>query len=222
MITAWIAKQSALVAILTAAERVEPDLNYEEWVKNFERRELSWPVQTEEGKAALIWAFMEHMANDDEVDPTLWRLITMTFGGRATDWPRIMTERLLAPLFDFLSERIGQDSSVLYVLERYVRRVEWFERDSLYDVYRAQTRRGEDVYDRDLRQFLFAEGVNMPFSQAKSASGLSDVLAELDSEDPLVCEVKLFDGDGTRSGRLRLVSTKCSSMRATMARPVRT
>jgi hypothetical protein len=36
----------------------------------------------------------------------------------------------------------------------------------------------------------------MPFSQARSASGLSDVLAELDSDDPLVCEVKVFDGAG--------------------------
>jgi hypothetical protein len=46
-----------------------------------------------------------------------------------------------------------------------------------------------------LRRFLFTEGINMPFSQTRSASGLSDVLSELDTDDPLVCELKVFDGD---------------------------
>src|SRR5260370_12649187 len=35
----------------------------------------------------------------------------------------------------------------------------------------------------------------MPFSQAKSASGLSDVLTDLDTDDPFIGEVKLFDAD---------------------------
>jgi len=98
------------------------------------------------------------------------------------------------PLFDFLGDRVGAESSVLYVLERYVRRVEWFERHDLYERARVDTRKAEDVYDIDLRRFLFAEGINMPFSQAKSASGLSDVLSDLDTDDPLVCEIKIFDG----------------------------
>jgi hypothetical protein len=57
------------------------------------------------------------------------------------------------------------------------------------------TRNAEAVYDLDLRRFLFSEGINMPFSQAKSASGESDVLTDLDTDDPLVCELKIFDAD---------------------------
>lgn len=199
--TAWIKRQPALIAILAAAERVEPELNYEQWIKNFERRELSWPVRTEEGKAVLIWSFMKHMANEDEADASLLAMVRFTFGSRFDEQTRSLTERVLAPLFDFLSERIGKDSNILYVLERYVRRVEWFEGERLFADFEKQTRRGEEIYDRDLRKFLFSEGVNMPFSQARSASGLSDALVDLDTEDPLVCEVKLFDaGDhGKRS-----------------------
>jgi hypothetical protein len=193
--TEWISKQSALMAILTAAERVEPDLDYEQWVKGFASRRLNWPVRTEEGKATLIWTLMRHLAKDDEVDPRDWRMMLLTFSPQRSEIPREMSERLFGPLFDFLTERVGEDSNILYVLERYVRRVEWFKRDALYAEYTQQTRRGEEVYDRDLRKFLFSEGINMPFSQAKSASGLSDVLTELDSDDPLVCEVKLFDAD---------------------------
>lgn len=197
--TEWIGKQSALMAILTAAERVEPDLDHEKWTKKLTDRDLNWPVRTEEGKATLVWTLMKYLAKD-EISYQDWQHMLLTFGG-GSEAPREMSERLLAPLFDFLTERIGEDSNILYVLERYVRRVEWFERDALYADYTSQTRRGEEVYDRDLRKFLFSEGINMPFSQAKSASGLSDVLTELDSDDPLVCEVKLFatDSHGKRA-----------------------
>jgi hypothetical protein len=57
------------------------------------------------------------------------------------------------------------------------------------------TRKAEQVYEADLRRFLFSEGINMPFSQARSASGLSDVLTDLDTDDPLVCEMKIYDAD---------------------------
>jgi hypothetical protein len=35
----------------------------------------------------------------------------------------------------------------------------------------------------------------MPFSQPKSAAGLSDVIGDLDTDNPLVCEAKVFDAD---------------------------
>ncbi len=104
-------------------------------------------------------------------------------------------QRIIGPLIDFLDQQVSAESTVLYVLERYVRRVEWFDRDDLHDRYCKDTRKGEEVYDKDLRRFLFTEGINMPFSQARSASGLSDVVSELDTDDPLVCELKVFDGD---------------------------
>jgi len=85
--------------------------------------------------------------------------------------------------------------TLLYLLERYVRRVEGFEHHRLYEAYQADTRRGEALYDRDLRQFLFEQGIDFPFSRPRSASGLSDVVANVDTDDPLVCEVKLYDGD---------------------------
>jgi hypothetical protein len=192
--TEWISKRPALMAILTSAERVEPDLNHDEWAKGLADRQLTWPARTEEGKVTLVWGLMKYLAKD-EIASSDWRMMQFTFASQMSEVPREMTERLFAPLFDFLTEHVGEDSSILYILERYVRRVEWFERDALFADYSKDTRRGEEVYDRDLRKFLFSEGINMPFSQAKSASGLSDVLTELDSDDPLVCEVKLFDAD---------------------------
>jgi hypothetical protein len=203
--TDWIAAQPSLVALLTAAERVEPDLDFEDWYAALQQRAMDWPNQTEDGQAALIWQLMKKIR--EVGDGGQIRTLMFNFGSRTDDATRQMAERLFAPLFDYLTERIGTDSSILYVLERYVRRVEWFERENLYRKYEENKPRGESVYDLDLRRFLFSEGINMPFSQAKSASGLSDVLTELDSEDPLVCEVKLFTSDkrGVISGLHQVV-----------------
>jgi hypothetical protein len=116
----------------------------------------------------------------------------LSMGGNLNDDARALVERVYAPLFDYLIERVAQDSSVLYMLDRFVRLVEWFDRNALHVAYLQNTHQGEEVYDRALRRFLFQEGVNMPYSQTKSASGLSDVLSDLDTEEPLICEVKLF------------------------------
>jgi hypothetical protein len=83
----------------------------------------------------------------------------------------------------------------LYTLERYVLQIEWFNWERLYTQFQADSRRGEEIYDRHLREFLFGEGFNMPYSQLHSPSGRSDVLSGLESDDPLVCELKVYDSD---------------------------
>jgi hypothetical protein len=105
-------------------------------------------------------------------------------------------EWVLAPLFDFLVERIGAESSVFYILERYVRRVEWFDRDKLYARFDADRRNGEEVFNLDLQRFLFLEGDYVTYAKSRSASGEADVIGDLDTDDPLVCDGKVFDGVG--------------------------
>lgn len=183
-----------LKSLLEEAARVEPDLDVDGWIDSFQgggwRRGVDWPHQTEGGQATLIWRLINNLADRDEDA----RLGVGFMGERNIhDGVRRFTEVVLSPLFDYLVERVGNQSSVLHSLERYVRQVEWFDRDKLVAEYDVDTRNGEDIFDRHLRGFLFREGIDMPFSQARSPSGDSDVLAELDTEDPLVCELKVFD-----------------------------
>lgn len=191
----WIAGQPALRALLAASEQVEPDLDFTSWNQNLQQRlMLEWPTSTEAGRASLIWRLLGHITEADRTgpgDPMMSYIFT--FGSNRSDATRELVERLISPLFDYLSEQVGQESNTLYVLERYVRRVEWFDRTELYDRYQANTSRGEHIYDTDLRRFLFSEGINMPFSQTKSASGHSDVVTDLDTDDPFIGEIKLFD-----------------------------
>lgn len=204
LVAEWIAGQAALLAILAAAERAEPGLDHGSLVTALQgagglARNFHWPSQNEGGRADLIWHVMQRISDDDRNGIDGGQIVinytrSISSGPEFAEMWREFAERILRPLFDYLDERMGAESSVLYSLERYVRRVEWFDRKDLHDRAMADTRRAEEVYDADLRRFLFSEGINMPFSQAKSASGLSDVISELDTDDPLVCEEKIFDG----------------------------
>lgn len=195
-ITDWIASQALLDAIFVTAARIEPDLDFAAWEQQLRNHTLAWPTNTEAGRAWLVWQLLQKVAEADragEHDPLqvyLWR-----FGDRLPDAIRAFAERVLVPMFNYLSDQVGQDCNMLYVLNRYVRQVEWFDRDELYRQYERNTSVGERIYQTHLHKFLFSEGINMPFSEAKSASGQSDLLVDLDSEDPFVGEIKLFDMD---------------------------
>ena len=206
LVTNWISQQSALRAILAEAERAEPGLNFEQWEMGLHvpHSGLNWPSRTEAGRASLAWQLMRRVARDSP--PPFGQIgglvqvyasaFSLASGGNIHAKAHQFVERIIGPLIEFLEQQVGTESSVLYVLERYVRRVEWFDWPGLHSRFSEDNRRGEEIYDRDLRRFLFTEGIDMPFSQARSASGLSDVLSELDTDDPLVCELKVFDGDG--------------------------
>ena len=204
----WINSQPPLRAIVAEAEQAEPGLDFGRWAGELRSRQTSrapmWPCRTDAGRAALAWRLLEHIASTPRGDPrsdlegrrgpVLAYAQSLSYADTNI---HVLTKRFVeyiaGPLFDFLREQVAAEGSVLYIMERYVRRVEWFDRDVLYARAMADTRHAEDIYDTDLRRFLFSEGINMPFSQPRSASGLSDVLADLHTEDPLVCEVKLFD-----------------------------
>jgi hypothetical protein len=206
LVTDWIDKQPALRAILAEAARVEPGLNPAALVSVFTNgqtglnRGFRWPSSTEDGRASIIWQFMRHIAAQDSDEVASADMMydygqVVSYSSGPDDVWRDLAARILRPLFDYLSERVGEESSVLYVLERYVHLVEWFDRKDLHARAMQDSRKAEEVYDAHLRRFLFGEGINMPFSQAKSASGESDVLTDLDTSDPLVCEIKIFDAD---------------------------
>jgi hypothetical protein len=203
LVADWIDAQPALRAILAEARLAEPGLDFDTWYKQAQttqRAGTGWPSRTEEGRASLVWQLVQTIAcgADNAAELTIRAYSFSHGGGNLTQRARGFVQTIIGPLIDFLDERIGEASSVLYILERYVRRTEWFEREDLFRRFQqAPAQQGEAVYDTDLRRFLFSEGVNMPFSQARSASGESDALGGLDTDDPLVCEVKLL-GEGRR------------------------
>jgi hypothetical protein len=207
LVTTWISEQPTLRAILTENEHAEPWLGYDDWAerqladlsKGLEPAGLR-PCWSDAGRACLAWCLVKRLADTPQGregfsghrEGLVEQYVkAMSYGVGSV---KTFAQRIIRPLIDYLGEQIVGETAILYALERYVRRVEWFDRDELHARYRENTGNGEKTYEKDMRRFLFAEGISMPFSQAQSASGLSDVLAELDTDDPLVCELKIFDG----------------------------
>ena len=112
---------------------------------------------------------------------------------------RDLTESVVDPLVNYLHDKIDDEGNVLYLIERFKIKTEWFRREELYDQYHTDTSAGERNLDSELRAYLFDGGIDFPISQPSSPSGEADVVAMLDTSDPLVLEVKVFDPDRSRS-----------------------
>lgn len=74
-------------------------------------------------------------------------------------------------------------------------RVEWFTHQKLSGLYNTipKNQQSEQLLEDDLRLFLFDNGVDYPFSTPKSISGRADIVGLIDSEDPLIVEIKIID-----------------------------
>lgn len=97
------------------------------------------------------------------------------------------------PIINALQDRLDKSSFILYLLERYKRRTEWFMKKDLCKRYKSVNKSYEQIFEDDLRLFLFDQGVDFPFSTPQSASGRADVVGQIETEDPIIVEVKIFD-----------------------------
>jgi len=187
----WLDAQPALKAIISAIERSEPDLDADDWYGALERHSgIDWP-NSETGRAKVVWRVLVRLAEGElEAHDVGWTFSSET---NANDAVRDFTDSAVEAFIEYLEQRLAAESDMLYVLERYRRRVLWFEQERLWRSYETDTAHGEAIYDSDLRRFLFEQGVDYPYSQPLGPSGRVDIIAEADTDDPLTCEVKLFD-----------------------------
>ena len=188
----FIRSTPALQFLADSVERAVPELDPGKWAaENFGWQRVDLPP-TEDGRAKLAWHLLRHWATEPQAASMFGH--NLDHEADLPEGARLATEQIVEPLVEYFQQHLGGSSDVLYLLERYVRRLEWFEKQHLWDRYRADTQHGEAIYDADLRRFLFDQGIDYPFSQPRSASGEADVVAEPFGDDPFVCEVKLFDG----------------------------
>lgn len=125
------------------------------------------------------------------------------WGNMPKDIPQLM-EDFVTPIIDFLHEKLDKSNSITYLLEKYKKRTEWFTRTDLLTRYRAADKSYEQIFEDDLRMFLFDQGIEYPFSTPASMSGRADVVGQIETEDPLIVEIKIFDaGKGYGKNRIK-------------------
>jgi hypothetical protein len=200
LVASWIQSQPLIMNVLHEAGTVEADLDVQAFVSSVltNSRDLQWPASTEGGQATLIWAVMRQIELDALAQSDRRSFYTLGRQQKLQDGWQDFVERLISPLFDYLLERLGQYSSTLHTIERYVHLVEWFSRDELHARYLQRTSTGEEVYNDDLQRFLFQDAGLATHAKVRSASGEADLTGGLDTIDPLICEGKLFDDRGVR------------------------
>jgi hypothetical protein len=114
-------------------------------------------------------------------------------GSQLTDRIQYHVENYIDPILQYIADELEKHSAVQYLLERYKFRAEHFFHEHLKAAYLANQGNGEETLDRDLRLFLFDQGVENPFSTPQSASGRADIVSFLHTDDPLVLEVKIYN-----------------------------
>ena len=182
---------NALLKVLEKSRTVD----FDEWLQsNTDTYYFQFP-DTEEGRAKVCYGLLDLHASDANVQGLISIGTTFSTEKQFDLILQDFTKAVVFPLVDFLNDQIEDNGHVLYCLERFKLKSEWFRRKELHQLYKEDMQHGEFVLDRELRASLFDEGIDYPFSQPSSPSGEVDVAALLETEDPMVLEIKIFDPD---------------------------
>jgi len=102
-------------------------------------------------------------------------------------------EAFVDPVVNYIEDRLEEGGSVLALLLRYKRRVEWFDRAQLFKAAGKAPARAERLLDADLRRFLLDSGVDCPFSRRSDLA--VEAASQVTEDQPLALETRIFARD---------------------------
>lgn len=108
---------------------------------------------------------------------------------------RYFNEVFTKRLYEYIIESIDDSNFILYLLKRFKARCEWFHKKDLYELYELDPKHGEKLLTKELREFLFDQGIDYPFSEPETPSGKPDLVHGINGDNPLTLEIKLFKPD---------------------------
>lgn len=128
---------------------------------------------------------------------------TLGSGSRFSENLKGFLDNYIEPIVNFIHDKLDEANFILYLLEKYKKRTEWFLHKTLMEKYRIATQNYEQIFEDDLRLYLFDQGIDNPFSTPKSTSGRADIVGLIDSKDPLILEIKIYDSEkGYKKNRI--------------------
>jgi hypothetical protein len=177
---------------------------YDEWYsKMVSKRRICWPAE-EDQRVRLCLVFLEHCINLGDANKPIDIAMNTGYDGHTfSGAAQYFLEHFFIPLYEYIDQHIEKHKSVLYIIEKFKLRSQWFEKERLYNLYCKEISKGEATLDKIFRQFLFDNGIEYPFSTPASASGRADIVAGLHTPEPVVVEVKIFDGSSRGRDHIR-------------------
>lgn len=151
----------------------------------------SMDFQDEAQQASFCYLFLNHfIKKNNNYDLQNYILFQQReFEGSKTK----IIEEYISPILNYFHDRLDKSSSIIFLLEKYKKRVEWFFQAELLHKYLNAENSFEKLLEDDLRLFLFDQGIDYPFSTPLSASGRSDIVGQIETDEPIVLEIKIFD-----------------------------
>jgi hypothetical protein len=147
--------------------------------------------ESKQHSAAIFYQIFLYLIKNIEINSVCY------YFEEGTNWEErklYAIERYIASVINYLIDKLDESNTVTYLLGKYKRRTEWFFAKELLKKYEnAQNKQYEQVFDDDLRLFLFEQGIDFPFSTLKTPSGRADIIGQIETNDPLIVEVKVFD-----------------------------
>jgi hypothetical protein len=186
----FIDSQPLLRVVVNELARTCSDAECDAWYQA-EFGKWRWPDSEEKHAAVAMW-LIRRMAPNAVVLEHIQQSISWTRYHNGFLQIGALADLFVIPLVQYLSEHIASGSEVLHAMARYKHAVEWFDRDELYRLASVKKRERESTYDLHLQRFLFDHEL-IVYRQTRSPSGIADVAAGLESADPLVCEIKLYE-----------------------------
>ena len=158
------------------------------------RKRISWP-STEIERVKLCLSFLEHLINDrDRENPAQIAFQIGCHGFNFRVGSDFYFENFFMPFYEYVDRHIEENTSVLCLIEKFKLRSQWFDREYLFKIFNSNLNIGESKLETITRKYLFDNGIDYPFSTPASDSGRADIVANLHTSDPLIIEIKIFDG----------------------------
>lgn len=98
----------------------------------------------------------------------------------------------IEPVYEHIDEQLDDQRAVLALLRRYKHKCEWFQRDTLYKMWQADTSKGEKTLALHLYEYLHDQGLDF-YIEPTSASGEIDIISAQSSEEPLLADAKIYN-----------------------------
>jgi len=110
-------------------------------------------------------------------------------------------EIFVEPFYEYVDEKLDDQRAMLALLMRYKHRSEWFHREKLWK-YAKIDRGAEKALALDLYSYLYDQGIDFMI-EPSSITGEIDLIAAQHTQEPLLLDAKVFDGDGRGKSYLR-------------------
>jgi hypothetical protein len=201
----WLEGRPYIAAILREIEAADAD--YDTWLQTVKGRRITFPP-TEIERTKLCLEICRRGDPDN-----LTRVLTSS---HFEDLDRVFVEAFVDPVVNFIEDRLEEGGSILALLLRYKRRVEWFDRARLFRAAGDDPGRAERALDADLRRFLLESGVDYPFSRR---SELPDADSRIAEDQPLALETRIYAPDDHELEHVREGFVQAVSFAVEHARP---